>query len=240
MSDDVDLAPEDEIVCDPAVCACEGHEDDDGGSGYNPRYQVAVWSGHHMLDPSELESRFAVEDGMAYLDSVFEDPTDESLALIERITDIMEFLPPREADFVELYFFRRLKQTDIAAIFGVSQPTVCYRLQRATARIKFLLALPPIKKADLQKDMRGFLSDQRDAEIMCLMFETTCQSEVAKRLGVSQGLVRHRFIRSLTRMRPSKKLSKYVEVFDVIAANLNILREVQRPSWDNRVTHVLG
>lgn len=240
MPDDIELVPEDEIACDPArPCACEGPFDD-ADEGYSPRYQVAVWSGHHMLDPSELESRFAVEDGMAFLDSVFDDPSDESLALIERVTDIMEFLPPREADFVELYFFRKLKQTDIAVIFGVSQPTVCYRLQRATARIKFLLGLPPIKKSELQRDMRGFLSDPKDSQIMCLMFETTCQSEVAKRLGVSQGLVRHRFIRSLNRMRSSKKLAKYVAVFDVIASNLNILREVQRPSWDNRVTHVLA
>lgn len=198
-----------------------------------------TWSGHQMIDPSDIETRFAVEDGMAYLDSIFEEPSEEALEKIERVKQIMESLPPREADFVDLYYFRKLKQTDIATIFGVSQPTVCYRLQRATSRIQFLLQLPKVSKAEIETAMRGFLSDPLDAQIMVLMWETTCQSEVAKRLGVTQGLVRHRFIRAVKRMKDNAHLVALASVFDTIAANLNILREVKRPTWDNRITHVL-
>lgn len=192
-----------------------------------------------MIDPVELETRFAIEDGMAFMDSVFDEPSEEALEQIEAIRDILEALPPREADFVDLYYFRKLKQTEIAAIFQVSQPTVCYRLQRAADRIKFRLKLPHAERSVLRADMEGFLEDPLDARIMLLMWETTCQSEVAKRLGVSQGLVRHRFIRTLTKMTEVTRFKTYVEMFKHIAANLNILREVQRPSWDQRITHII-
>ena len=77
-------------------------------------------------------------------------------------------------------------------------------------------------------DLRKFLSDPLDVDIMSLMFDTTCQSEVAKRLGVSQGLVRHRFIRSIKRMSNNAKMMEYATLFTTISENLNILREVQR------------
>jgi len=183
-----------------------------------------------------MENRFATEDGLSYMDSIFTEPTEEDMERIEVVKEVMESLPPREADFVELYYFRKLRQTDIATIFGVSQPTVCYRLARAAARIRFLLHLPEVDKTVMVKDLGGFLVDPLDVQIMMLMWETTCQSEVAKRLGVSQGLVRHRFLRSVAGMRTVTRFSVYVELFDYIASNLNILREVQRPCWDERVT----
>lgn len=194
-----------------------------------------------MIDPSEIETRFSVEDGMAYMASIFEEPSEESRQKMELVVQIMEDLPPREADFIDLYYFRRLKQTDIAQIFGVSQPTVCYRLQRAAARIQFLLQMPTVDEEELEQDLRELLPDEQDVEIMLLMRDTTCQSEVAKRLGVSQGLVRHRFIRSLNRMRDldPDTYGRYIDLFEFISANLNILREVQRPAWDAKVTHLI-
>lgn len=192
-----------------------------------------------MIDPSEIETRFAIEDGMAYMASIFEEPSEEARERIAEVVQILSDLPPREADFVDLYYFKRLKQTDIAAIFNVSQPTVCYRLQRATARIQFLLQMPTVHEEELLSDLQELLSDPLDVQIMVLMKETTCQSEVAKRLGVSQGLVRHRFIRSLNRMRKYEDYSHYVDLYDFISENLNILREVQRPAWDAKVTHTI-
>ena len=194
-----------------------------------------------MIDPSDIETRFSNEDAISQMESVFTEPSEESLVKIDRVRGMLDQLPPREADFVDLYFFRHLNQTDIAKIYGVSQPTVCYRLQRATARIQFLLQLPPVTRPELERAMTGFLPDPLDAEIMVLMWETTCQSEVAKRLGVTQGLVRHRFIRAVKRMRDigSPGLKDLATMFDTISENLNILREVKRPSWDGRWTHVI-
>ena len=28
-----------------------------------------AWSGHHMIDPHDIENRFSTEDGMAYMDN---------------------------------------------------------------------------------------------------------------------------------------------------------------------------
>jgi DNA-directed RNA polymerase specialized sigma24 family protein len=198
------------------------------------------WSGHKVIDPSELESRFCVEDGLGFLDVTGnESISDESQERLEEVRKILDHLPAREADFVELYFFRHLKQTDIATIFRVSQPTVCYRLQRAATRIRFLLALPQVRPGEIDRVLDEMLDDPLDVQIMGLMYETTCQSEVAKRLGVSQGLVRHRFIRTIEMMAQQTKLSKYTQLFQMIADNLNILREVQRPSWGDRMACVL-
>lgn len=196
---------------------------------------MSTWSYSNSVDPSEIESRFAEEDGLSYMDSIFTEPTEDDLEQIDRIRSVLNNLPPREADFIELYYFKRLRQTDIAHIFGVSQPTVCYRLARAADRVKFLLNRPSVDRETMLSDLTGFLTDPLDVRIMILMWETTCQSEVAKCLGVTQGLVRHRFLRSVNRMRSNPKMSQYVELFDYITKNLNILREVQRPSWGDRV-----
>jgi DNA-directed RNA polymerase specialized sigma24 family protein len=191
------------------------------------------WTGQQVLDPSEIETRFSCEDGMGYLGSITTEPTPETQETVERIKDIMGYLPPREADFVDLYFFHRLRQTDIASIFRVSQPTVCYRLQRATSRILFLLELPWITERKMRKELKKALDDELDIEIMILMYRTTCQSEVAKRLEVSQGLVRHRFIRSIAKVKKLPSLKEYSTLFESISNNLNILREVRRASAPN-------
>jgi len=193
-----------------------------------------LWS-----NPQSLELRFSEEDGLAYMDSIFNEPDEDDMAQIDRVRAVVDNLPLREADFVDLYYFKKLKQTDIAVIFGVSQPTVCYRLARAADRIRFLLSVPHVEEDSLVKDMEGFLSDPIDVRIMVLMWRTTCQSEVAKQLRVSQGLVRHRFLRSLNRMRSVAFLAKYVAIFDYIASNLNILREVQRPAYNDRMVQCL-
>jgi len=201
---------------------------------------MASWTGHQMVDPTEIETRFSNEDSLSAMDSIFTEPSEESQEMIVKVKEIMEaFLPPREADFIDLYFFRRLRQTDIAAIFRVSQPTVCYRLQRATARIQFILGLPDIGTVQLRERIQEFLRDPLDVDIMVLMYETTCQSEVAKRLGVSQGLVRHRFIRSIKQMHKDEDMEEYAELFSTIAENLNILREVQRNPPPEQVLRIV-
>lgn len=182
------------------------------------------WSGHKVVDPVELERRFSNEDGLSFMDAVFyEDVSEESKELLERVESTLHLLPPTEADFVDLYYFRHLKQTDIAEIFGVSQPTVCYRLQRAARRIQFLLSLPPVEDGEIEAVLTSFLEDPLDTRIMLLMYQTTCQSEVAKQLGVSQGFVRHRFIRSIARME--KEIQRRREVVERGDDALDLLME---------------
>jgi len=189
------------------------------------------WSGHKLIDSYELESRFSNEDSFSELGiSISEEMDEETLEKVDRIKEILHKLPPREADFVELYFFKKMRQTDIAALFCVTQPTVCYRLQRASDRLKYLLSLPRISTDDLRESFQGLFKDPIDIEIMIKMFETTCQSEVAKELNVSQGLIRHRFLRSIKVLRAQPHLADILDMYEKLSANLNILREVQRPS----------
>jgi len=71
------------------------------------------WTDCRSVDPSELETRYSVDDLLEFIESTASDePSEEALRSLERIREIMESLPPREADFVDLYFFRHLKQTD--------------------------------------------------------------------------------------------------------------------------------
>lgn len=192
------------------------------------------------IDPSELESRYSTDDNIDFLEQILsEEPSEESIRNLERVREIMNGLPPREADFISLYFFSHKTQTDIAEIFKVSQPTVCYRLQRATKRIRFVLSLPDVTLEEMGDVLRSFLSDPEDVQIMLLMFETTCQSAVARRLEITQGKVRHRFMRTTKRMLDNPEMKKYADIFKAISDNLNMLREVNRPEWDHRVRYVV-
>jgi predicted DNA-binding protein (UPF0251 family) len=134
---------------------------------------------------------------MAFMVSIFEEPSEEAKKKVERIRNLMSDLPPREADFLELYFFGKLKQTEIAAIFRVSQPTVHYRIQRAAMRIKYMLELPDLTEEEILSELEKHLTDPVDVKILVGIWKSTCQSEVAKSLGESQGLVRHRFLKSI-------------------------------------------
>lgn len=187
---------------------------------------------YYVLDPHDLEARFSSEDGMAFMASIFTEPSEEALIQMERIREVIEVLPPLEADFIELYYFFGCKQTDIAEIFSVSQPTVCYRLQRAASRIKYLMEIPALTEDELRDDLTGVLKSPDDVDILWLMYRTTCQSAAAQRLGVTQGLVRHRFLRSLTILKNKPGLEKYAKAFDMVLNNLNILRDMNNPTSD--------
>lgn len=198
------------------------------------------WSDIRPVDPSELEARFSVDDSMLFIESILsEEPSEESQIQLDRVRTLMSELPDMEADFFEMYFFRHLTQTNIAHIFKCSQPTVHYRLQRATKRIKFSLSLPDVGPEEIREAMGGFLDDPQDVDIMVLMYETTCQSDVAKTLGMTQGKIRHRFKRSIKRMADNPSMDKYTQVFRAIEDHLNIKKEVQRPSWDSRVAYLI-
>ena len=194
---------------------------------------------YNTIDPIEIEARFSLEDSLAYLGSIFTEPSTEALELIERVREIMDELPPREADFVELYFFRQLRQIDIATIFGVSQPTVCYRLKRAAKRIKFLLELTDIDLDVMRSDLIGVLPSELDVDIVILMYQTTCQSEVANQLGVSQGLVRHRFLRAMKIMDQIPECETYSQACHSVIENLNILREIPRSDAEEGILRVV-
>jgi len=203
---------------------------------------MSYWVDSHSVDPKELEARFFInDDPVEFLERLLwrdEEDVEEVGHSLERVQEILEELPPREADFIRLYFLHHKTQTDIAAIYRVSQPTVCYRLQRATSRIRFILLLPTYSQEHLRQVMSSFLAEE-DVNIMVHMYETTCQSEVAKRLGITQGKVRHRVLRAVRLMEKDERLVPYAKVYQLISTHLNILREIQRTSDAHRVEYVV-
>ena len=198
---------------------------------------MSNWGSYVLYDPLDMEKIFSQEDSMSNLPSVWEEVQDESLSDLGRVSDLLDLLPPREADFIELYFFKKIRQTCIAELFNVSQPTVCYRLQRGAARLKYLLALPPISFPKMEADLKAFLADPKDAEIMMGMLRTTCQSDVARELGVTQGFVRHRFYRTLAKLKTKPEMTEYVEVFEQVGRNLNVMKNISRFTWPDEVLY---
>ncbi len=189
------------------------------------------------MDPSDLERMFSEEDSWSGLPSVWDEVQESSLIALERVKDLLELLPPREADFLELYFFKRIRQTAIADLFNVSQPTVCYRLQRGTARLRYLVDMPAFEIEEMEEVLKKVVPEEIDVKIMIGMVQTTCQSDVARELNTSQGFVRHRFLRTIERLERMGGMETYVKIFRLVEKNLNILKNTCRASWSEEMIH---
>jgi DNA-directed RNA polymerase specialized sigma24 family protein len=199
------------------------------------------------LDPSELSNRFAAPDSSDDVEDQEreDDAHDEEVANFlvgadyeSRIAPLLNRIPQREADLIYLYYIQKKRQADIAEIFGVTQAAISYRLDRGLQRIKFLLSIPQATEDDLREDLAEIF-DQIDVDILVGMWQTTCQSEVASRLGLTQGRVRHRFFKSVEILKKeaenNEKYEPYHRIFSAISSKkFNILREVKLPQWANR------
>jgi DNA-directed RNA polymerase specialized sigma24 family protein len=180
-------------------------------------------AGHILVqDPNTLATRFSSNpkfggddcfdaesalDTMSGLESMIEEslsPEEAELALnkpnFSLIEPLLVRIPPREADLVRLYYKFDMKQEQIAKIFNITQAAVSYRLARARRRIQFLFTIPVLDKDVFESDLSELFSEQ-DREIMWRMYETTCQSKIAKQMGLTQGRVRHRFFRALDKIK---------------------------------------
>lgn len=149
------------------------------------------------VDPIELAARFSNED---VIDPIHGMDEDWVVPKLDRIHAVLNRLPDREADLVRLYFFKNKKQTDIAEIFGITQAAVSYRLNRAAARLRFLIEMPNIEKAEVNKMLEDAFPAHMDVRVFSEMYDSTCQSEVAGILEITQGMVRHRFIKGLRQL----------------------------------------
>lgn len=213
------------------------------------------------IDPATLPCPGALpdqllEDCQEGLDAALEaegaflaDPTYEA-----QIEPLLDRVPPKEADAVYMYYLRRKRQAEIAAVFGVSQAAISYRLVRGLQRLKFLLSIPQVTEEEMRRDLAPVFpitaADRNraqaaksapvplDVEILVGIWHTTCQSEVATNLNLTQGRVRHRFFKALARLQTRADTdpvyAKYAQLFLAISENFNILREVKLPQWASR------
>jgi predicted XRE-type DNA-binding protein len=156
----------------------------------------------------------------------------------EKIMPALDLIPEREADLIYMYFVLKKKQADIASIFGVTQAAVSYRLSRGIERIKFVISMPKITQDDLERDLPKIFQ-KVDVDILIGMWLTTCQSEVASKLKLTQGRVRHRFLKAVKKLSEHMEVEKQFENYHrffamIVGKKYNILREVKLPQWSNR------
>jgi DNA-directed RNA polymerase specialized sigma24 family protein len=193
------------------------------------------------VDPLQLALRHSSDDVVESDTETVDVPPEEPLfasLTYEQIAPLLERIPKREADLIILYYIQRKRQADIAQIFGVTQAAISYRLDRGLQRIRFLLSIPQITEREMREDLPRIFKDI-DVDILVGMWHTTCQSEVASRLRLTQGRVRHRFFRAVKTLELSaqndSRFEPYYKVFASIAKKrFNILREVRLPQWSNR------
>ena len=170
-----------------------------------------------IQDPNAISIRFSNRYNFNYEDDSIEDFIEKSFgpesevdlsgtvdgsgeldySLIERY---LYRIPIREADLIRLYYKDKMKQEQIAKLFRITQAAVSYRLHRGIKRIQFLRTIPELDKKDFDIELGPKFSEQ-DREILWRMYETTCQSEIAKIMNLTQGRVRHRFFRALGKIK---------------------------------------
>jgi len=197
------------------------------------------------VDPAELANRFSSDpyEEIENLDDP--DPVEGSVEAIladgnyeERIAPLLNRIPEREADLIHLYFIQKKRQADIAEIFEITQAAVSYRLERGLKRIKFLLSIPTVTEDDLRRDLPEIFKNI-DVDILVGMWQTTCQSQVAEDLGLTQGRVRHRFFKAVKTLEiislEEPKFVPYSKIFSAIShKNFNILKSVILPQWSSK------
>jgi len=222
-------------------------------SAYDPEYE----------DEDDLCEEDADDISIEEFESYFAD----SENFEDRIEPLLERIPEREADLILMYFVHEKRQADIASIFGVTQAAISYRLDRGIKRIKFLLSIPQVSKEELRRDLPLVFTNLSpcprcqgkdakpqpdgcslccnegavniDVDILIGMWETTCQSEVATQLELTQGRVRHRFFKAVKVLEGAaekeEKFQPYYSIFSAISSKrFNILREVKLPQWADR------
>lgn len=118
----------------------------------------------------------------------------EMIGLIQ--DEYLDLLPPVEADILELlYSDNGITQKQIGEIFGFTQSAVNYRIGRAHDRIRYLHERPKLTATEISARIAewgeeyGCHEIARCAVMTGMIWDTTCESETASRLGVSQGTV---------------------------------------------------
>ena len=182
------------------------------------------------MNSFELEGRFSNENKIKY----FEDAFPYTFKDLEPYLDL---LPKKEYDLLILYFVLKKEQKEIAKILRLTQGGVSHRISRAKARLKFIVNVPKFTRDELDQDLAG-LFEELDLVILWGLYETTCQSEVAKRVKMTQSRIRHRFMKNLEileKVKDNGAYKKYYDAFKLISKNnFNILREISLPKWASK------
>lgn len=191
------------------------------------------------LDPKDMARKFAhdpTDEIIAALDGDSSEDRDVPPLTLAEVERYLDRLPPYEADLIEMSLAGK-RQVDIADVMGVTQAGISYRLRRACERIRFFSQLPDLTPEEIREALTPIMRPLH-VEIMLAMWATSCQSESAGIVGVTQGRVRHAFITCVAQLEDladfDPKYRVYAKGFRLVLENPNIYHEVEMSHWVSR------
>jgi hypothetical protein len=136
----------------------------------------------------------------------------------ERLARILDRLPPKQADLIELTR-QGVPQSAMAAIFGSSQASISILLKRAILAVRALLSLPDISEESLVRDLTRHLEPET-VELLRVYFVTGSYAWTAERLQcVSHNEVRRRIIRTVRLLHDIPDATDYHAFFAYMLDN---------------------
>jgi hypothetical protein len=194
-----------------------------------------------VFDNYEFEARFSNDDRIRY------DQIRDPQVSFDELKTLLEKLPPREADLIELYYRHGKNQKDIARMFNVTQGAISSRLSRARKRLEFLRDMPKINSEDIEEMLAPYFTPL-EIEVIQGMIQTTCQSRTAEIINqrhslsndvkrrMTQVKVRHRFEKAISRLaglsEEHPELKECLKLLRMVKKNLYKLHEVKLPHFN--------
>lgn len=194
-----------------------------------------------VLDSYEFEARFSNDDRIRY------DQIRDPQVSFDELRFLLNRLPSREADLIELYYKHGKNQKDIARMFNVTQGAISSRLSRAKKRLEFLRDMPKIDSEEIEDLLSPYFTPL-EIEVVQGMVQTTCQSKTAQLINERHGLsndlkkrmtqvkVRHRFEKAIQRLttltREHQELRECLKLLTMVKENLYKLHEVKLPHFN--------
>lgn len=118
----------------------------------------------------------------------------------DEVVPLLDLIPPREADVVELIVLLGKNQKDVAEVLGLTQGGVSYALHRAVYRLHYLARKPKITREEVENHLRPILTP-RQLAVIAEGWDNPSQSSIGARLDHGQGWVNHHHEYALRRVQ---------------------------------------
>lgn len=186
------------------------------------------------MDQKLMEQIFSDQQGLHTCPSPSYLSEDQKIT-IQTILEHMSRISPIEADMVELHLLHGLSQAYLGKIFGYTQPNVHYRVNRGLDRLRVYTKISIYEEDELRGRLSGFFTDQKDIDVLVLLYFYSSQSYVARLVGDTQGKVRYRYLKCLKALSHSSNLEDVYKTFKVISENITLLRVLPEDTVKKRV-----
>jgi len=123
----------------------------------------------------------------------------------------------------------RKEQSEIAAIFSVSQGDISYRCKRVKERILLWIEIHTMmSESELRDTLYSCGISQQEIKVCLGIYKTTSQSVTAMALGLTQGNVRHIYMRVQKTLKKvgTDTSNKILALLLFLAAKYNSLRSL--------------